>query len=90
MNKEVAPDCIPEFITHSPDAKSNSSSLVSMFSKGWAYLVHYFTKRPEPRVWRQRNIAGGIFYCAYDPYTGRSAYLTSETDLRAWLEQLPY
>lgn len=90
MNKKGTFDCIAEFTAHSSEAKSNSSSLVSWFSNGWAYLTHHFTRGHQPQVWQQRSAAGDIFYRAYDPQTGRSAYLTSDIDLRIWLEQLPY
>jgi hypothetical protein len=90
MNKKVASDCISQFTAHSSDTKHNSSRLVSCFSSGWAYLIDYFTRGHEPRVWQKRNSAGDVVYCAYDPYTGRSTYLTSDIDLRIWLEQLPY
>lgn len=62
----------------------------SWLSCTWKYLMHHLLNGHEPRVWQKRNAAGEILYCAYDPHTGRSAYLTSDIDLRIWLEQLPY
>jgi hypothetical protein len=56
----------------------------------WQYLMHHLLRGHEPRVWQKRNAAGEVYHCGYDPYSGRTTYLTSDTDLRAWLDQLPY
>lgn len=90
MNKDITSNDISTFAAHLSDIQPQSSSLISWFSYGWTYFIHYFTKSREPRVWQERSAAGDIYHCAYDPYSGRSAYLSSDTDLRAWLEQLPY
>jgi hypothetical protein len=70
-----------------PQQKQSNASWLSC---AWQYLMHHLLNGHEPRVWQKRNTAGEVFYRAYDPYTGRSAYLTSDIDLRIWLEQLPY
>lgn len=62
----------------------------SWLSRAWNYLMHHLARGNEPRVWQKRNAAGDVFYYGYDPYSGRTAHLTSDIDLRAWLEQLPY
>jgi hypothetical protein len=69
-----------------PQQKQPSASWLSCV---WKYLMHHLLNGHEPRVWQKRNAAGEILYCAYDPYTRRSASLTSDIDLRIWLEQLP-
>ncbi len=90
MNTKITFDRTPESTLHSTNMNSNSSRLASWFSNGWNSLIHHFTRVNEPRVQPKRTATGEVFYHAYDPYSGRSAYLTSDTDLRIWLEQLPY
>lgn len=90
MDRQVASDSISEIADHSSDTKSNSSRLMSWLSSVWDTLVQSLTRNHELKVWKKRTSADDIFYCAYDPYTGQTAYLTSDTDLRSWLESLPY
>ncbi|MBD3886805.1 hypothetical protein IFO70_34780 [Phormidium tenue FACHB-886] len=62
----------------------------SWLSRTWNYLMHHLLQGNEPRVWQKHNAAGEVFYYGYDPYSGQTTHLTSDIDLRAWLEQLPY
>jgi hypothetical protein len=70
--------------------KLNSFPRLSWLSHAFSIFVHYFFQGSGPRIWQKRNSAGEVFYRVYDPKTGRAAYLTSDTDLRAWLDKLPY
>ena len=56
----------------------------------WNSLMHHLLRGHEPQIRQKRNAAGDVYYYGYDPQSGRSAHFTSDTDLRAWLERLPY
>lgn len=89
-NTKITFDRITTSTSDSTNATSNTFHLASWLSTRWTSLVRYFTEAREPKIRQKRTAAGDVFYHAYDPYSGRSAYLTSDTDLRIWLEQLPY
>ncbi|BAU15407.1 hypothetical protein LEP3755_59650 [Leptolyngbya sp. NIES-3755] len=44
----------------------------------------------EPRVWQRRDRSGQTYWQVYDPETNRSARLSSEQEVRQWLEQRYY
>ena len=70
--------------------KSYLSRPMIWLSQQWTHFVHAISRGHEPRIWQRRNASGDVYYRAYDPYSGRSAYLTSDDALRSWLEKLPY
>jgi YD repeat-containing protein len=41
----------------------------------------------EPQVRQRRDRSGQIYWLVYDPETNRSARLSSEQEVRQWLEQ---
>ncbi len=64
-----------------------SQALVTTFKDAGASLVHYLTCPNEIRIWQVSDRQGEIYWKAYDPYTNTTNYLSSENDLRVWLEQ---
>lgn len=70
----------------SPEKQLNSSWL----SRAWKYLMHHLLKGHEPRIWQKRGINGEVFYNGYDPYSGKSTHFATETEMRNWLDRLPY
>jgi hypothetical protein len=67
-----------------------SQALVSAFKDAGASLVHYLTRPDEIRVWQVNDRHGEAFWKAYDPRSNTTSYLSSEDDLRVWLEQRYY
>ena len=64
-----------------------SQALMSTFKNAGASLVHYLTRPNEIRVWQVSDRQGKTYWKAYDPYNNNTSYLSSEDDLRIWLEQ---
>lgn len=64
-----------------------SQSLAVTFKDAGASLVRYLTRPNEIRIWQVSDRQGETYWKAYDPYTNTSNYLSSENDLRVWLEQ---
>jgi hypothetical protein len=89
MNK-VTLENVPDWADHPSVRRSNSSRLISWLNQKWTALADRLSRSHEPRVWQKQNAAGEVFYHAYDPYSGRSAYLSSDVELRSWLEKLPF
>lgn len=64
-----------------------SQALVTTFKNAGASVVHQLTRPNEVRVWQVSDRQGEICWKAYDPYSNATSYLSSENDLRVWLEQ---
>lgn len=60
------------------------SSVLKMI--GQKFLVA-IAAEPEPRVWQRTNRKGEVWWQGYDPATGCSVFLTSEAEMRVWLEE---
>ncbi|AFZ61215.1 hypothetical protein H6G54_29250 [Anabaena cylindrica FACHB-243] len=60
------------------------------FIKFWRRFVDFLYREPEPEVWERRDRHGNIWWSAYDPATGQSAYLASEQEVMIWIEQIYY
>ena len=69
-----------------PEQQPDSSWLYQI----WNSLMHHLLRGHEPRIRQKRNAAGDVYYHGYDPRSGRSIHCAIETELRAWLDQLPY
>lgn len=42
---------------------------------------------PEPKVWEKHDRQGNTFFKVYDPASDRWVYLSSENEVRMWLEE---
>ncbi|MBD0300635.1 MAG: hypothetical protein ICV85_00190 [Tolypothrix sp. T3-bin4] len=73
-----------------PQPTVNKPAFVSKISKLLQQIVVSLTKAPEPRIGTVKDRFGNIVWCVYDPITGQSARLDSETEVRIWLEQRYY
>jgi hypothetical protein len=73
-----------------PEVQSTPSRLSDWLHKGWTSLVHYFTRRHEPRICKQFDRAGQPYWQCYDPSTQQLIYCFNEDEILDWLEQLPY
>lgn len=63
--------------------------LASWLRKIWQFISEDGSNR-EPQIWQRRSRDGNLYYCAYDPISGRSLNCASEDEVRMWLEELPY
>ncbi len=52
----------------------------------WQQLVAAFTDSTL-QVWQAADDAGNLWWCAYDPLTGKSVYADTETEMRLWIQQ---
>jgi len=64
-----------------------SQAVINIFKATSASMLHSLTKPNEIRVWKVGDRQGVTYWKAYDPYTDRTSHLSSEDDLRIWLEQ---
>jgi hypothetical protein len=48
----------------------------------------FLRESQELQVWQKVDRNGNIYWRAYDPITGKSFTSGSESDIRAWIEQL--
>ena len=53
-------------------------------------LIHWLVTKPELTVKQKVNRSGNVFWYVYDPMTERTAYLTSEEEVRIWIEERFY
>lgn len=67
------------------------SSLLPRFSQLLHSLlrstVRFLTQGPEIRIWQTKSRNGSIRWHAYDPSTDQRVTLSSEAEIRSWLEQ---
>lgn len=72
---------------------SRLMSEISLKSKSFLSYAWKAISAPvssEPQVWQQRDRSGQTYWQVYDPETSRSASLSSEQEVRQWLEQRYY
>jgi len=67
-----------------------SQVLVSSFKDAGASLIHSMTRPNEVQIWQVVDRHGESIWKAYDPYKNTTIHLSSEHDLRVWLEQRYY
>lgn len=56
----------------------------------WERIVNTLAGRSEPQIYRKRDRQGNWYFRVYDPVSKRSATLSSERELRAWIDQRYY
>ncbi|NJO80398.1 MAG: hypothetical protein HC827_19070 [Cyanobacteria bacterium RM1_2_2] len=80
---ELIPDC-PPLIQASNQAKSTS-----WLQSIWQIIDLAFLRDLEPRVWQSSDPhTGQSRWHLYNPETGKTSHLNSESEIRQWLEQL--
>lgn len=55
-----------------------------------AWLVAALTHDPDVRIWEATDKSGHTYWRVKDPVSGRSATLSSENEVRAWIEARYY
>ncbi|MGL5922353.1 hypothetical protein [Chroococcidiopsis sp.] len=53
-------------------------------------LVRALTRGHELQVWRKKDRNGNPYWQAFDPKTRKSTSLSSEAEMRIWIEQRYY
>ncbi|GET36430.1 hypothetical protein [Microseira wollei] len=61
-----------------------------MFSTIWQKFLTAIVSKSELQVWSESNRSGNTEWHAYDPETGRSICVASETEMRHWIEESYY
>lgn len=59
----------------------------AIFSKISQRLIRFLASNHEPQIWLKKDRYGNVFWHVYDPASGASAHLSSEAEVRMWLEQ---
>jgi hypothetical protein len=72
------------------NTQSTRSRISKWLSNRWKAFLYTLSASHEPRVWQERDRTGQIWWRGYDSYTGQMVYCSTEAEMRAWLEQLPY
>lgn len=68
----------------------SSPTLSHRMSQLFQWAIARLTKSSEPVIKLEHDGAGNIYWYVYDPISGESGYMTSETDVLRWLDQLRY
>lgn len=71
-------------------ARLKETNILSRISKIGQQLFIALTKKPEPKIWQKKDHSGNLYWRVYDPKTDRSAMLSSEAEVRSWLEERYY
>lgn len=79
-----------EFLYHQPTQKQAKSDFFAPLKSAWQQLIYFLTTTNELQVWQSRDRHGNTCWNAYDPLTGRSTKLSSEAEMRVWIEQRYY
>ena len=66
------------------------NSLKKIASQLGQSFINYLTRSPEPQVCQKSDRAGNTWWSVYDPNTGGSSNLSSEMEVRMWLEERRY
>lgn len=78
-------------IFYQPEQKSTEKSKFLLTLTNVAQRVmHFLIGSNDLRVWETYDRFGNNWWHAYDPLTGRSITVESESELRAWIEQRYY
>lgn len=59
-------------------------------SQLWESLINALAGQSEPKIVRKRDRFGNWYFRVYDPVSQQSATLSSERELRAWIDQRYY
>lgn len=67
-----------------------SQSLSEKLQKIFQGVIYALTRGHELQVWRKKDRNGNAYWQAFDPKTRRSTSLSSEAEMRIWIEQRYY
>ncbi|MEB3355587.1 MAG: hypothetical protein VKK04_02485 [Synechococcales bacterium] len=70
-----------------PLVRRVNSALRNGLRSGWREFLNFLTPSPDPRISTFTNAHGETIWRVYDPVSQQAASLSSESELRVWLEQ---
>ena len=80
-----------EFLPHpAVQAKAKQPTPLAQLKVLAQRLIHWLVTKPELTVKQKVDRSGNVFWYVYDPMTERTAYLTSEEEVRIWIEERFY
>lgn len=82
------PVTVNELLQRNTVAKSTHRS--NAFARILSQVLKKISSFNEPKIYQERDRSGKIFWRVFDPIDGQSAYLSSEGEVRSWLEQRYY
>lgn len=53
-------------------------------------VIHALTRGDELQVWQKKDRNGNAYWQAFDPKTRKSTSLSSEAEMRIWIEERYY
>ncbi len=76
------------FISSSASSKRRYVSAGVFYLKRMAgAIAHFLTNDSAPRIWQTRTQTGNLCWHVYDPIRDHGVTLSSEAEVRIWLEQ---
>ncbi|MBD1847284.1 hypothetical protein H6F89_28540 [Cyanobacteria bacterium FACHB-63] len=63
-----------------------NNSLKTWLTQFWQRVVRAMSPSDEPKVWHSKNWFGQAGWTVYLPKTGQTVRLSSEAEVRVWLE----
>lgn len=70
-----------------PISDFNSNRFKNWLAQVGNFIVQYLTTRDEPKVWQSKDWFGHSWWNVYLPRTGQMVRLSSEAEVRIWLEE---
>ncbi len=70
--------------------RSPSSRWAKRWNSAWNFLLNALTSRPEPKIRQECDRFGNQYFTVYDPISNQRQTLSSEQEVRIWLEQRYY
>lgn len=59
----------------------------SAFQRLGEWMIHLLASDPTPSIQMKGDRTGGTIFKVFDPVTGLTTYLSSEEEVRTWLEE---
>jgi hypothetical protein len=73
-----------------PKLEQQPSVVMSLLKGIGQKVIGFFAVDTEPKIWQITEPTGEIWWRAYDPVSGRSAWLATEEDVLKWVEDRYY
>lgn len=70
-----------------PISSFRNNGFKSWLTGVWQSIVRYLTTQNEPKIWQSNDWFGHSWWNVYLPETGQTVRLTSEAEVRVWLEE---
>ncbi len=70
-----------------PISDFNSNRFKNWLAQIGNFIVQYLTTQDEPKIWQSKDWFGHSWWNVYLPRTGQMVRLSSEAEVRVWLEE---